>query len=67
MQYDPPEIEMAAREEHRAWLRLAEARDRHLMNEGEVQPEEYELLHSVHEEWREALDRLHRARLLRSG
>ena len=62
MGYDPQELEIVEREEHAAWLRLSEARDEHRMSDGEVPPEQHELLHKLAEEWRRAMARVHSAR-----
>ena len=56
------ELEMVEREEHAARLRLSEARDTTLINEGEVPPEHHELLHKLEADLKHALDRLHRMR-----
>ncbi len=56
------ELEMVEREEHAARLRLSEARDRTLMNEGEVPPEHHELIRTLEADWKHALERLHRLR-----
>jgi hypothetical protein len=60
--YEPRELEAIEREEHEARLRLAEARDRTMMNEGEAPTEHQELLRTLEADWKHALERLHRIR-----
>lgn len=58
----PEELELVEREEREARLRLGEARERQLMNEGEAPAEHTELLCRLEADWQRALERLHRAR-----
>jgi hypothetical protein len=62
MVYEPPEYDEIEREEREARLRLAEARERARLSEGEAPPEHHELLRTLEEEWKRALERLHEIR-----
>lgn len=62
MVYEPPEYEEIEREEREARLRLAEAREQSRMNEGEAPPEHHELLRTLEEDWKRALERLQQFR-----
>jgi hypothetical protein len=62
MAYEPPELEAIEREEREARLRLDEARDRAMLNEGEAPTEHQELLRALEAAWKHALERLHRIR-----
>jgi hypothetical protein len=59
MGYEPHEYDEVAREEQEARLRLAEARERARRDEGEAPPEHHELLRTLEEDWKRALERLH--------
>lgn len=58
---DPRELQQLEREEEAARLRLAEARERSLMEEGEAPTSDHELVRRLEAEWKHALERLHRA------
>ena len=62
MVYEPPEYDEIEREEREARLRLAEARERAQRNEGEAPREHHELLRTLEEEWKRALERLQKMR-----
>ena len=56
------ELQLIEREEHDARLRLAEAREKQTLSDGVVPKEHHELLHQLEEDWKRAVERLHRAR-----
>ena len=60
--YEPRELEAIEQEEREARLRLAEARDRATMDEGEAPTEDHEFLRALEADWKHALERLHRIR-----
>jgi hypothetical protein len=62
MGYEPRQFEAVEQEELEARLRLAEARDRAEMNEGEAPTADHELLERLEADWKHALERLHLAR-----
>ena len=62
MVYEPFELEAIEREEREARLRLDEARDRAMMNEGEAPREHKDLLRALEADWKHAVERLHRIR-----
>jgi hypothetical protein len=62
MVYEPSEFEAIEREEREARLRLDEARERAMLNEGEAPTEHHELLRALEADWKHAVERLHRIR-----
>jgi hypothetical protein len=60
--WEPPEIQAMVNEEQETRLRLAEARDKAEMVDGEVPTEHHELIHRLEADWKHALERLHKAR-----
>jgi hypothetical protein len=62
MAYEPREFEAIEREEREARLRLDEARERAMLNEGEAPTEHHELLRTLEADWKHAVERLHRIR-----
>lgn len=59
---NPDELTMVEREEHEAWLRLAEAREHQLMSEGEAPTADHAMMERLAEDWKRAHARLHSAR-----
>jgi len=59
---DPRELEMLAREEQDRREALAAARDRNMTDDGVIPSEHHELIHKLEAEWKEAVERLERAR-----
>jgi hypothetical protein len=59
--YEPRELQELEREEREARLRLAEARDREVMSEGEAPTEDQTVLHMLEADWKRALERLRHA------
>ncbi len=60
--FEPPELQRIEQEEHEARQRLAEARDRAEMNEGEAPTADHELIQRLEADWKHALERLHHHR-----
>jgi hypothetical protein len=60
--YEPFELEAIEREEREARLRLDEARERAMMNEGEAPTEHHELLRALEADWKHAVEHLRRIR-----
>jgi hypothetical protein len=62
MDYEPRQLEAIERDELEARLRLAEARDKAEMDEGEAPTADHELIRRLEADWKHALERLHLAR-----
>jgi hypothetical protein len=60
--WEPRELEQVEREEREAQLRLAAAREQAMTSEGEVPKEHHDLVRKLEAEWKQALERLERAR-----
>jgi hypothetical protein len=60
MGYEPRQYQAVERDELEARLRLAEARDKAEMNEGEAPTADHELIQRLEADWKHALERLHR-------
>lgn len=58
---DPRELQQLEREEEAARLRLAAARERALMEDGEAPTADHALVQRLEADWKHALARLHRA------
>lgn len=59
---EPPQLYQIEREEQEARVRLAAAREKQLMDEGEAPTPHHELIQRLEAEWKHALERLHKAR-----
>jgi hypothetical protein len=60
--YNPLELEMIEREEHRTRLRYAAAKEQALMNDGKAPTEDEAVLRKLEADWKDALQHLQRAR-----
>ncbi len=60
--YEPDELIQMEREEEELRLRLAEARESRLRDEGEAPTEDHELVQRLEADWHHALERLNHAR-----
>ena len=60
MGYEPRQYEAVERDELEARLRLAEARDKAEMNEGEAPTADHQLIQRLEADWKHALELLHR-------
>jgi vacuolar-type H+-ATPase subunit H len=60
--YEPRQFEQIERDERDARLRLAEARERAKMNEGEAPSEHHALIQKLEDEWHKAREHLEHAR-----
>jgi hypothetical protein len=59
MDYEPRQFEAIERDELEARLRLAEARDKADMSDGEAPTADHELIQRLEADWKRALERLH--------
>jgi hypothetical protein len=62
MDYEPRQLEAIERDELEARLRLADARDKAEMTDGEAPTADHELIQRLEAEWKHALERLHHHR-----